>query len=145
MIPDPGDIIRRRHTVAVVIRLGAIGFAVWSTLQYFVTLLSVWSFTASSGRMSGSGVLGIPSNFWETIGLYMAAWFLSMVAMGALTVFADALARAIVPLQQPRCPRCGYALTRLVIPECPECGLALPREFANAPDPRAAREQSPGA
>lgn len=126
--------------MAIVIRLGALGFAVWSTLQYLVTVLSIWRFNAASGQMSGSGVLGVPFDFWETIGLYLAAWFLSMVAMRGLYFFADALARAIVPLQQPKCPKCGYALTRLVIPECPECGLALPREIASAPDPRAPRQ-----
>lgn len=139
MVPDAGEVLRRRHDVASIIRLGALSFAVLATLRFIETAASSLGFALSGVQASGVTQV-IPSEVRQMLLVQLAATVICLFALGCVWGCAAALARAVVPMQQPKCPRCGYALTRLVIPECPECGLALPREIANAPDPRAPRQ-----
>ncbi len=47
----------------------------------------------------------------------------------AFVVFARPLSKWIVPMHEPRCPRCDHLLSHLVTPRCSECGLKLPDEL----------------
>jgi hypothetical protein len=63
---------------------------------------------------------------WESLRGWVAFAAGVLVPAIPLWLVDERIARALVPLPRPECPRCGYNLTALERPECPECGLTLP-------------------
>ena len=115
MIPSIGDIMRRRATAVSVMR----GGSVFSALCVAVPLLS-WVFEGLSD-----------GDFFE-LGYYsgrIAVIIVLLMLSLACVVLARPVSKWIVPMHEPRCPRCDHLLSHLVTPRCSECGLRLPDEL----------------
>ena len=122
MIPSPGDIMKRRSTVVSILRGTSLFFVLWLT----VPLVS-WL----GEGLSDGNVLDL---------IYYAGRITTIVILslisGACVLFARPLSKWIVPLAEPRCPRCDHTLRHLVSPRCSECGLKLPDELVQDEPPQ---------
>ncbi len=115
MIPSIGDIMRRRSIAVSVMRGGSVLFA----LCVPVPLLS-WLFE------------GLKDGDLFELSYYSGRIATSLVLMsmsGVCMLLAPPLSKWIIPMLEPRCPRCDHLLSHLVTPRCSECGLQLPDEL----------------
>lgn len=130
MIPDPADIIRRRITGTLVIRVVSILVALAALVPILIWL--------------AVGI--VESSLWQAHS-YMPAFIVASIlsAVAALLWFlAPLLARFAVPVPRViKCPACLYRLQGVNAPQCPECGLALTPEFLNPERHRPPRRAGP--
>jgi len=118
MIPDPGEILRRRVTATTVVRIAAL-----IPVMASVTIVAVWAGTAISSRM----YMG------EHIG-YAAACAIFLAFAVLLWTLAPFNARRSVRMPKSVvCPACNYKIRGLIEARCPECGLPLTAEFIAKP------------
>lgn len=116
MIPNAGEIVRRRWTVQIVLRLCAI-VLLFSATYPLISWMSegladgdLWNLTYYASRV----VLAI------LLGLFGALLF----------VMSGLLTRWLVPIRRDiRCPACRHRIEGMTEPMCTECGLLLTREF----------------
>lgn len=77
-------------------------------------------------------VEGITDGDLLELGYYsgrIASILVLLVLTTICVLFARPLSKWIVPILEPRCPRCDHLLKHLVTPRCSECGLKLPDEL----------------
>jgi len=127
MIPDPGEILRRRVTAATIIRI-----------------IAVIPATASVGVATGWIVRTIVDSWMDAEDHVAFAVMTGIFAVIAAVQWAIAPFLSRKMIRVPRavvCPGCNYRLVGLTTHQCPECGLPLTREFlaepgAHTPPPR---------
>lgn len=130
MIPDPADIIRRRITATLILRVVAVLVALAALVPILIWL--------AVGIVEGS--------LWRADS-YMPAFIVASIVstVAALLWFlAPLLARFAVPVPRViKCPACLYRLQGVNAPQCPECGLTLTPEFLNPERHRPPRRAGP--
>lgn len=108
-IPSPAEIVRRQHTVAIVLRV--------LTIPLMIMGIGAFGSWALEGVRDG--------DFWD-LSYYSVrmAWTVG-AAIGAPMVFllGPLMGRLVVPRGKRGCPSCGYDAGRQEI--CPECGHSL--------------------
>ncbi|MCH8315251.1 MAG: hypothetical protein IIA64_04695 [Planctomycetes bacterium] len=114
--------MKRRSTVVSILRGTSLFFALWIP----VPLVS-WL---------GEGIRdGDFFNLFYYAGSITRITILVLIS-GACVLFARPLSKWIVPIAEPRCPRCDHTLRHLVSPRCSECGLKLPDELVQDEPPQ---------
>ncbi len=113
--------MKRRSTVVSILRGTSLFFALWIP----VPLVS-W---LSEGIRDGDFF-----NLFYYAGSITRITILVLMS-GACVLFARPLSKWIVPIAEPRCPRCDHTLRHLVSPRCSECGLRLPDELVQDEPP----------
>lgn len=124
MIPPIEEIVARRHRARSLLR--------WARIALFM---------AAAQRLLSWVIEGIIDLDLFDIFYYIGriTWGIVFAGTALLIGFTEArLARWLVPLPDPGCPRCGYALRRPVGDRCPECGLAISAALGAEHDPGAA-------
>lgn len=128
MIPDPGEILRRRTTSATVVRILA-----FVPLFAGAAVGAIWGYAANEDRLYAGEHMGYA------------------VAIGVFVFFA-CLMWALAPwharrsVKMPKsvvCPACNYKIAGLTEARCPECGLPLTSEFIAAPGERTPPPRDP--
>ncbi|MEE9128959.1 MAG: hypothetical protein V3T84_03005 [Phycisphaerales bacterium] len=113
--------MKRRSTVVSILRGAGLFFALW----ILVPLVS-W---LGEGFSDGD-VLDL---------FYYAGRIATIVILSSISsacvLFARPLSKWIVPIAEPRCPRCDHMLRHLATPRCSECGLRLPDELVQDEPP----------
>ncbi|MEN0020663.1 MAG: hypothetical protein AAF747_07265 [Planctomycetota bacterium] len=134
MVPGPSEVVRRRLTAVMVLRLTL------AALYFIILVISV-------GTLVGIAIEAIAiatdanRTFrwfpWEVVIFGVSFPTISAIVFGVPWWLSPWIARKLikVPGKVP-CPSCGYQLQDLVEPRCPECGLQLPPEFMGAPPRR---------
>ncbi len=120
MIPNASEVIRRRWTIATVLR-------VLSIPVFLSAAIPILSWIAEG--IQDSDLLDV-SWYWPR----MFSGAVLMIGGAAGFALAGLIARFVVPARDGvRCPRCRYRLEGLVEARCPECGLTLTPEFLGVP------------
>ena len=118
------DIVRRRHLVVIVLRLLSL---FWLTLGVLI-IISWITEGLSDGDLLSFG-------YYADRISYAMTFFL---AAGVCRFLDRPLARWVVRIPRPECPRCRYRLDQMTHARCPECGLRLsddaPGDSAEPPD-----------
>ncbi|MCZ6837619.1 MAG: hypothetical protein O7G85_17740 [Planctomycetota bacterium] len=113
-------ILKRRHTVMIILRFVSFVMCLWGIVALgFVVLETIIAGNIFYLFRNRSSV--------ETIAFSLVLTVSGLV----LALSTQRLAQWIVPLPKKVCPKCGYRLIRLMRPRCPECGLDLPNEFVD--------------
>jgi hypothetical protein len=113
MHPDTPTVLRRRHLVLTVLRLGAVAYVLGGLLVLGRFLVPLTERT-------------IGFDFWTyraAVGVTVVVFVLPGVGLGLVS---GRLARWVVPGPMGGCPGCGYAAGADQA-TCPECGAALAR------------------
>jgi hypothetical protein len=112
-------ILKRRHTVMILLRLLAFLMGLWGFVGIFKIL--IWTLFMGLPVTMGS---------FEVSGNISLAIVLCVIGI-TIALTNKRLASWLVPMPRKVCPKCGYRLIRLRQPRCPECGLDLPHEFVD--------------
>lgn len=118
MIPDPGEILRRRVTAATIVRIMAfvpvgIAFGIGST----------WVHVAFAERLRTSDHIAFGASISVMLAMAVIMW-----------TIAPTHARHSVKMPKSVvCPACNYKIQGLAEARCPECGLPLTSEFIAKP------------
>lgn len=117
MIPDAATIVRRRHTVTMIVR-------------GFIALMGVWIVWELAGNIGQTLQQLFDTSWGNPIGvlIYLLLRIIpAMLVLAAMVFFHGHLVRWIVPMpsRHAGCPTCGYSLRDLKSPICPECGTSL--------------------
>lgn len=116
MIPSVEDIIKRRHTVLIILRFASL------------TCLVLFPIPVVSWLLEGFRDADLFDFYYYGVRIGVAV---ALVVCSAICRFCDRpLARWIVPIPKPQCPTCGYPIKGLRRPMCPECGGVLPQAYA---------------
>ncbi len=126
MIPDLATVLRRRHTMIIIIRCAiAVAFA-YSAVQLFQL------------------TVGLLVNFQVlSVGMVVGAVLqeIHMLVLGVvLLIFQKPIARLLIPLgtRVDQCMNCGYPLKNLRSAICPECGVGIRHASPQSPQTPAA-------
>ncbi len=114
MTPVADRVAARRHTVIIVLRLLALALIITGAIMLLYGLLVL-------------GISGTPRH-----GLIRTPMYVHLLARAGACLLPGAglmlldqrIARWVVPMPRPECPRCRYRLHDRP-PRCPECGLDL--------------------
>lgn len=120
VIPTASDVLKQRSLAAMLVRLGALGLALYPAYGFLI--LSVYWVLADSP--------GFPIRDPSAFGVWAIQYSVVLLVAVGLFAFARRLARIVVRLPaETQCPKCLYALTALAELRCPECGLVLDDAF----------------
>lgn len=118
MIPDPGEILRRRVTSATIVRILA-----FVPLFAAASLGAIWGYEANENRLYSGEHIGYAVGCGVFVGFGIFMW-----------VVAPWHARRSVKMPKSVvCPACNYKIAGLAEARCPECGLPLTAEFISLP------------
>jgi hypothetical protein len=118
MIPDPGEILRKRTGSATVVRILAL-----VPLFAGVCIAAAWGYAANEDRLYA----GEHTGYGVSVGIFVGF---------AVLVWALAPWHARRSVKMPKsvvCPACNYKIAGLTEARCPECGLPLTAEFIAKP------------
>ncbi|MEQ9095985.1 MAG: hypothetical protein RIE32_06950 [Phycisphaerales bacterium] len=118
--PSASEVIAMRWRVRILLRLATLTLTIISLAWIALRLRAFLEVR----QMAGSGFARSPHPldfewFAIPIAILAVAFVLALVAQFGLAM--------IVEVPRPKCPGCGYDLSKLSGDKCPECGLLIGR------------------
>lgn len=134
MVPRPSEIVRRRLTVATILRTAILFVSAGIVVPLVATQFFWFAWIAVSGSYTWTNWNGTHTWTLSDAGGTLTASLMVSVGLSLVAMLCWALVpattRSLVPFRRADlCPQCRYPVMGLNEPRCPECGTWLDDEF----------------